>query len=51
MDIKELTAEMYRFVRAKGWLESDSKASSTLAEPGDLIDTRISRGFRAFSME
>jgi len=30
MDIKELTAEMYRFVRAKGWLESDSKRPQTL---------------------
>ncbi len=29
MDIQELTAEMYRFVRAKGWLEADSKRPQT----------------------
>jgi NTP pyrophosphatase (non-canonical NTP hydrolase) len=29
MDIKELTQEMYRFVRSKGWLEPDSKRPQT----------------------
>lgn len=30
MDIRELTAEMHRFVRAKGWYESDSKRPQTM---------------------
>lgn len=30
MDIRELTQEMYRFVRAKGWLEENSKRPQTL---------------------
>ena len=30
MDIQELTAEMYRFVRSKGWLETDSKRPQSL---------------------
>jgi NTP pyrophosphatase (non-canonical NTP hydrolase) len=30
MDIQELTAEMHRFVRAKGWYEPKSKRPQTL---------------------
>jgi len=30
MDIQELTAEMHRFVRAKGWYEPDSPRPQTL---------------------
>lgn len=29
MDIQQLTAEMHRFVRSKGWYESDSKRPQT----------------------
>jgi NTP pyrophosphatase (non-canonical NTP hydrolase) len=29
MDIKQLTEEMHRFVRAKGWYEPDSKRPQT----------------------
>ena len=29
MDIKQLTEEMHRFVRAKGWYEADSKRPQT----------------------
>ena len=30
MDIKELTHEMYQFVKSKGWLEPNSKRPQTL---------------------
>jgi NTP pyrophosphatase (non-canonical NTP hydrolase) len=30
MDIRELTTEMHRFVRAKGWYEADSPRPQTL---------------------
>ncbi|RMF43632.1 MAG: nucleotide pyrophosphohydrolase [Anaerolineae bacterium] len=30
MDIQQLTAEMHRFVRAKGWYEADSPRPQTL---------------------